>query len=103
MPSITLTLPTPSLPTVPVTLGGGPGSINAKVELPVTIDGGPNTIKADIGLPVTLAGPGGTAIGATASIGGTSTPITLEAGFRNNTVSFKLFGFIPLLTIRIRP
>ena len=37
-----------------------------------------------------------------ANVGGTGTPISLEAGLRHTTVMFRFFGFIPLLTIKVR-
>ena len=72
MPSLTIKVPTITIPTIPVA--------------------------------ATLSGPDGKPLAATigANVGGTGTPIALEAGLRHNTVMFKLFGFIPLLTIKVR-
>lgn len=77
MPSITIKVPKITIPDIPIA---------------AALKGGDKAISAE------LSGPGGKAL----DLGLNGAPIGLEAGFRNNTVQFKLFGFILLLMTKIR-
>ena len=79
---------TSQVPTIPI----------PTIPLAATLNGGGKAIGAE------FSGPGGTPLAVTvgANLGGTGTPIAVEAGLRHTTVIFKLFGFIPLLTIKVR-
>ncbi len=87
-------------------------------NLDATISGGTTPVRANVDANVNavVSGPDGKPIDAkvvasatvTANLGGTNTPIKLDpikldVGLRDTTITFKLFGLIPILTIKVRP